>query len=77
LIHAGATGDEVCKGLAIAITTEHQNIDFLKLILRSASVDFEEGHALCLAVANNHQAHLKLMLEKRPNERTFARVCTT
>ena len=73
LIHAGATGDEVSKGLAIAITTENQNISFLKLILQSASVDFEEGHALCLTVANNHQAHLKLMLEKRPNERTFDR----
>jgi hypothetical protein len=73
LIHAGAKGDEVSKGLAVAITTENQNIDFLKLILWSASVDFEEGHALCLAVANNYQAHLKLMLEKRPNERTFDR----
>jgi hypothetical protein len=73
LIHAGATGDEVSKGLAIALTTENQNINFLKLILRSASVDFEEGHALCLAIANNYQAHLKLMLEKRPNERTFDR----
>jgi hypothetical protein len=73
LIRNGATGDEVSKGLAIALTTENQNIDFLKLILESASVDFEEGHALCLAVANNHHAHLKLMLEKRPNERTFDR----
>ncbi|PMD32806.1 hypothetical protein L207DRAFT_590496 [Hyaloscypha variabilis F] len=73
LIHAGAAGDEVSKGLAIAITTENQNIAFLKLILQSASVDFEEGHALCLTVANNYQTHLKLMLEKRPNERTFDR----
>ncbi|KAE9382018.1 hypothetical protein N431DRAFT_476739 [Stipitochalara longipes BDJ] len=73
LIHAGATGDEVSKGLAIAITTENQNLSFLKLILQSASVDFEEGHALCLTIANNYQAHLKLMLEKHPNERTFDR----
>jgi hypothetical protein len=73
LIHAGATGDEVSKGLAIALTTENQNINFLKLILRSASIDFEEGHALCLGIANNYQVHLKLMLEKRPNEHTFDR----
>lgn len=71
LIDAGAAGDQVNKGLAIAMTVEHQNIDFLKLILRSASVDFENGHALCQAITNNYQEHLKLMLASRPNEQSF------
>jgi ankyrin repeat protein len=71
LIDAGATGEQVNKGLAIAMTAEHQNIDFLKLILRSASVDFDNGHALCQAVTNNYQEHLKLMLASRPNEQSF------
>jgi hypothetical protein len=71
LIDAGATGEQVNKGLAIAITAEHQNIDFLRLILRSASVDFENGHALCQAVTNKYQEHLKLMLASRPNEQSF------
>ena len=71
LINAGATGEQVNKGLAVAMTAEHQNIDFLRLILRSASVDFENGHALCQAVTNNYQEHLTLMLASRPNEQSF------
>ena len=71
LINAGATGEEVDKGLAIAMTIEHQNIDFLRLILRSASVDYENGHALCQAITNNSQEHLRLLLARRPNEATF------
>ncbi|KAH7369847.1 hypothetical protein BKA65DRAFT_386297 [Rhexocercosporidium sp. MPI-PUGE-AT-0058] len=71
LINAGAIGEEVNKGLTIAMTIEHHNIDFLMLILRSASVDFENGHALCQAVTGNYQEHLKLLLAKRPNELSF------
>ncbi|KAF4634237.1 hypothetical protein G7Y89_g3872 [Cudoniella acicularis] len=71
LIHSGAVGDEVNRGLSVAITAEYQNIEFLKLILLSASVDFEDGHALSLAVTNEYMAHLQLMLEKRPNQTTF------
>ncbi|KAH7382813.1 hypothetical protein BKA64DRAFT_582928 [Cadophora sp. MPI-SDFR-AT-0126] len=71
LINAGATGEEVDKGLAIAMTIEHHNIDFLKLILRSASIDFENGYALCQAITNNYQEHLKLLLARRPNELSF------
>lgn len=71
LIDAGATGEQVNKALTIAMTVEHQNIDFLRLILRSASIDFENGHALCQAVTNNYQEHLKLMLACRPNEQSF------
>ncbi|KAG9228084.1 hypothetical protein BJ875DRAFT_490245 [Amylocarpus encephaloides] len=71
LIYAGATGEEVNKGLDIAINTEHHNIDFMKLLLREASVDYENGHALCLAIANQHLLQLQLMLEKRPNIVTF------
>jgi hypothetical protein len=71
LMNAGAIGDEVNKGLTIAVTAEYQNIEFLKLILLSASVNFQHGHALCLAIANDYEAHLRLMLEKRPNETTF------
>ncbi|KAH9215048.1 hypothetical protein DL95DRAFT_523587 [Leptodontidium sp. 2 PMI_412] len=71
LINAGATGEEVNKGLIIAMTVEHHNIDFLRLILRSASVDFENGYALCQAVTSNYQEHLKLLLAKRPSELSF------
>jgi hypothetical protein len=71
LITAGATGEEVNRGLTVAITVEYQNIYFLKLILSSASVDFENGRALCLAITNDHSEHLLLMLEKRPNGSTF------
>jgi ankyrin repeat protein len=71
LIHAGASGTEVNKGLFIAITSEHQNISFLKLILLNASIDYENGRALCLAVEKEYMEHLQLMLEKRPNQTTF------
>ncbi|KAG0650159.1 Skeletal muscle ankyrin repeat [Hyphodiscus hymeniophilus] len=71
LIVAGARGEQVNKGLATALTSEHQNIDFLKLILRSASIDFDNGHALCQAISNNYQEHLKLMLASRPNQQSF------
>lgn len=71
LMNAGAVGNEVNKGLTIAVTSEYQNVEFLKLILLSASVDFQHGHALCLAIANDYEAHLRLMLDKRPNETTF------
>ncbi|KAL2072220.1 hypothetical protein VTL71DRAFT_11563 [Oculimacula yallundae] len=71
LIDRGATGAEVNKALVIAMTVEIQNIDFLRLILRGASVDFEDGHAICQAVTGNHQDHLQLLLAKRPNEHSF------
>lgn len=71
LINAGATGQEVDKGLMIAITTEQRNIEFLKLILRTAFIDYEGGSAVCLAVTNEQEAHLRLMLEKRPNGITY------
>ncbi|KAH8676507.1 hypothetical protein BGZ60DRAFT_525953 [Tricladium varicosporioides] len=71
LIHAGASGSEVNRGLFIAVTSEYQNIEFLKLILLNASVDSENGQALCLAVENERMEHLQLMLEKRPNQTTF------
>lgn len=71
LISAGAAGEEVSRGLTTAITVENQNINFLKLILPNASVDYEHGHALCLAITNDCQAHVRLMLEKRPSETTF------
>lgn len=71
LIRAGAFGEAVDRGLMIAITAEQENIDFLKLILQNANVDFQEGKALCLAITNDCQAHLRLMLNQHPNETTF------
>lgn len=71
LVQAGAFGEEVNKGLMIAVTVEQGNIDFLKLILQNANVNFQDGKALCLCITNDCQTHLRLMLNQHPNETTF------
>ncbi|XMA14051.1 hypothetical protein WAI453_006842 [Rhynchosporium graminicola] len=58
---------EVCQKLIDAGATEH---GVSGIILRGASVDIENGHAICQAVTGKHQQHLEV-LAKRPSEQSF------
>jgi ankyrin repeat protein len=72
LLKAGATGDEVHKALVAAVATTTPNLDLLKLIIPHASIDFEDGRALCLAIQKLLQQHVLLLLKMKPNSVSFS-----
>ncbi|KAF4625271.1 hypothetical protein G7Y89_g12898 [Cudoniella acicularis] len=71
LVNAGATGEEVHKALIAAVAQQPQNPEFLKLVMPNASVNYDGGKALCLAISRMLREHVSLLLEMGPNESTY------
>jgi ankyrin repeat protein len=71
LLNAGATGTVVNKALIVAVQQQPQNTEFLRLVMPSASVDYDGGHALCVAIKNMLREHVLLLLNMKPSEATF------
>lgn len=71
LLDAGARGDVVDAAVVLEIVQQAEDLDIIQLLAPHASIDYDGGRALCMAISLGLRRHVAILLQKKPQAETF------